>query len=160
MRYIVEPGDTLYYIASKLGTTAEAILEANPGIQPSFVYPGQIIMVPKISSIPMGFYYRVELGDTIYGIAIKFNADLKKLILVNDIRKPYIIYPGQELFIPDIKNSQPPTTDQVYIVQPGDTLYGIAQKFNVTMEEIIHLNNITKPDIIHPGQKLLIPPKA
>ena len=79
------------------------------------------------------------------------------MILINGIQAPYVIYPGQRIFVPGVSAPQPPTGGQVYVVQPGDTLYSIAQKFNVSMEEIIRLNNISRPDLVYPGQRLLIP---
>ena len=44
-----------------------------------------------------------------------------------------------------------------YIVQAGDTLYSIAQKFGTTVEILCRLNNITNPDLIYPGQVLILP---
>ena len=44
-----------------------------------------------------------------------------------------------------------------YTVQAGDTLWSIAQRFNTTVDEIVALNNITNPNLIFPGQVLLIP---
>lgn len=46
MTYIVQPGDTLYSIASRFGITLQALLAANPGMQPGLVYVGQVITVP------------------------------------------------------------------------------------------------------------------
>ena len=44
-----------------------------------------------------------------------------------------------------------------YTVQPGDTLWNIAQRFGTTVEAIVALNNIANPDVIYPGQVLVIP---
>jgi len=44
-----------------------------------------------------------------------------------------------------------------YVVKKGDSVYKIAQKFNVTMQAIILANNLTNPDLIFPGQVLIIP---
>ena len=43
-----------------------------------------------------------------------------------------------------------------YVVQPGDTLGAIAKKYNVTIEQLMKWNNITNPDIIAVGQRLVI----
>jgi spore coat assembly protein SafA len=45
----------------------------------------------------------------------------------------------------------------IYIVQKGDTLWKIAKRYNVTLDAIIKANNITNPDLIYPGQRLIIP---
>ena len=46
----------------------------------------------------------------------------------------------------------------IYIVQLGDSLWNIAKKYNTTIEEIVKLNKIEKPDFIYPGQQLIICP--
>ncbi|WP_018132336.1 CAP domain-containing protein [Effusibacillus pohliae] len=44
-----------------------------------------------------------------------------------------------------------------YTVQPGDTVWRIAQRFEVGMDDIIGQNRLKNPDLIYPGQRLLIP---
>lgn len=44
-----------------------------------------------------------------------------------------------------------------YTVQPGDTLFQIAQRFGTTVQSLVQANNITDPDLIYPGQVLTIP---
>ena len=44
----------------------------------------------------------------------------------------------------------------VYIVKPGDSVWKIAKNLNVTMESIININNLEKPDMVYPGDKLYI----
>jgi LysM repeat protein len=51
----------------------------------------------------------------------------------------------------------PPTTGQTYVVQPGDYLYRIAQRFGVTLSSLIQANNEVPPYIIYAGQVLVIP---
>jgi predicted chitinase/LysM repeat protein len=48
------------------------------------------------------------------------------------------------------------TTTTVYIVQAGDTLSSIARRFDMTLSEIMALNNISNPDLIQIGQELLV----
>lgn len=50
-----------------------------------------------------------------------------------------------------------PSGPITYTVAPGDNLYSIANRFHTTVDAIIHLNNITNPDLIYPGQVLVIP---
>ena len=47
---------------------------------------------------------------------------------------------------------------QEYVVQEGDTLGGIAEQFGVTVDAIVQANSITDPDLIVPGETLIIPP--
>jgi lipid-binding SYLF domain-containing protein len=46
---------------------------------------------------------------------------------------------------------------EYHVVQPGDTLSGIAEKYGISVEALCSLNKITKDQTIHPGQKILIP---
>lgn len=160
MRYIVQPGDTLYSIAMKHNTTLDAIIAANPGINPSMIFPGQIVIIPNSTTPPQGSEYIVKSGDTLYGIAARHNVDLHQLIAINGIKPPYIIYPGQKIIIPGVAKPPQPGEGQVYVVKTGDTLYSIAKKFNVSLEDLIRINNLSNPDQISPGQKLRIPKKA
>lgn len=45
----------------------------------------------------------------------------------------------------------------VYIVRPGDTVSAIAYRFNTTVQQIAIANNLANPDLIYPGQRLIIP---
>ena len=47
----------------------------------------------------------------------------------------------------------------MYIVQPGDSLYKIACRYKTTVEAIAEYNNISNPNYIEVGQKLIIPRK-
>jgi len=51
----------------------------------------------------------------------------------------------------------PAPAPKVYVVKKGDTVYKIAKRFGTTMEAIILANNLRNPDLIYPGQILLIP---
>lgn len=44
-----------------------------------------------------------------------------------------------------------------YVVEPGDTLNLIAEKFDVPLEELIKANNLANPDVLSIGQELIIP---
>ncbi len=51
----------------------------------------------------------------------------------------------------------PPPADCSYVVQPGDTLGIIAQRYGTTVSELVSLNSISNPNLIYPGQVLLLP---
>lgn len=97
--------------------------------------------------IPLGDEYIVKKGDTLSGIARKFNTTVKKLAELNNINDVNLIIVGQVLKVKE-------TTE--YIVQRGDTLSGIARKFNTTVKRLAELNNIQNVNFIRTGQKLKI----
>ncbi|MGH3797573.1 MAG: LysM peptidoglycan-binding domain-containing protein [Pseudonocardiaceae bacterium] len=95
--------------------------------------------------------YIVQPGDTLSGIAEKFDVSLSDLEKANpQITDPDRIFPGEVVYIPG--------SQRTYIVQPGDTLSGIAEKFDVSLSDLEKANpQITDPDRIFPGQAIHIP---
>jgi LysM repeat protein len=52
-----------------------------------------------------------------------------------------------------------PAKPQVHEVRPGDTLYGVAAKYGITLDQLLRLNNLKKNAAIQPGQKLRVSPE-
>ncbi|MGI6647610.1 MAG: LysM peptidoglycan-binding domain-containing protein [Bacillota bacterium] len=106
--------------------------------------------------------YFVQPGDTVYDIARRYGVTPQSIISQNRLTNPDLIYPGQRLLI-TVRETEPPPTPpglKTYIVQPGDTLYAIARRTGVTVNEIVQLNRISNPNLIYPGQQLLLPASA
>ncbi len=97
-------------------------------------------------------YYRVQSGDTLWGIARKFGITVDELKAVNNLKDNSLSI-GQLLFIPIEENDV--SEGEIYIVKSGDTLYGIANKFNLTVDELKKLNNLTSNNLSI-GQKLIV----
>jgi N-acetylmuramoyl-L-alanine amidase len=95
---------------------------------------------------------RVDPGDTLSGIARQFGVDLGALIAENGITEPDRIFPGMILNLPAAP--PPPPTYNQCIVDPGDTLSGIAAQFGISLDRIIAVNPGINPDLIYPGQVL------
>ena len=110
--------------------------------------------------------YAVQPGDTLVGIALRYNLTLAEIALANNLQNPNLILPGQQLILPGIPPlesttpSPDPTTlatDQFHTVQPGETLFIIANQHDVTIGSIVLANNILDPNIVQVGQTLKIP---
>ena len=100
--------------------------------------------------------YTVKSGDTLSGIAAKFGTTYQKIASDNGIANPNIIHPGQVLKIYGGSNQSNSASYQTYTVKSGDTLSGIGSKFGVAYQKIAADNNISDPNLIHPGQVLKI----
>jgi uncharacterized YkwD family protein len=97
--YTVKPGDTLSKIAGNNGVTVSQLLSANPSIKnASLIYAGQKITIPSTKFVT----YTVQPGDTMSGIAKRFEISLAELLKANtQITDPSRIYAGQKITIPD-----------------------------------------------------------
>jgi LysM repeat protein len=99
--------------------------------------------------------YVVVAGDTIFAIAQKFGVTLDQLRAANPkLNGSDNIEIGQVLNIPS--NDQPPSATTQYTVVSGDTLFGIAQRVNISLEALVNLN----PQLIKVGDKLNIPAES
>ena len=148
--YTVQPGDTLYGIARKFNLTVEELKRIN-NLTSNILTIGQVLKVAEDMNMPTRTY-TVQPGDTLYGIARKFNITVEELKRINNLTSN-ILTIGQILQIPA---SSTDTGILTYTVVPGDTLYGIARKFNTTVDQIKQFNNLTS-NILTIGQVLQIP---
>lgn len=111
---------------------------------------------------PEGFLsrYFVISGDTMSIIAQYFGTTKEELIAVNPhITDPNVLYPGDVLCVPGFrKPATCPTNFQGrYEVKDGDTIFSIAQKFNINEEELIRANqHIPNPNFIFPFDVLCV----
>lgn len=99
--------------------------------------------------------YTVMPGNTLWGIANFFGTTVDEIVRVNDIENPEFIIPGLVLKIPA---KVPPDMPAVYIVRPGDTIWGIARRYGISPNDIISYNNLSNPNTIYPGQRLMLKP--
>ena len=104
--------------------------------------------------------YTIQSGDTLSSIARRYNTTVDELVRLNNIQNPNRIYAGETLLIPTKNNSISSGSDDknntIYIVRKGDTLTSIAKRFNTTVNNIVKNNNIINPNLIYPGQRLII----
>jgi len=123
--------------------------------------------------------YIVKAGDTLFSVARKNHIVISKLMKYNNIGLGDTLRVGQVLkvsangtYVPGKVLTQPKSGAQIrkqkaentlpvgampsYTVKKGDTLWGIAQKYHLTLAEIRKLNKMKKSDQIHTGMVLAV----
>ena len=139
--YVVKSGDTLYSIAKIYGTTVNDIVNSN-NLSSSFLSIGQQLIIPKSSSNQTpSFTYTIKRGDTLYSIANMFNTSVNEIKRLNNLTSNFLSI-GQILKIPTIDGLQIPVNYRTYVVKRGDSLYAIANRYNMTVSELMRLNNL------------------
>lgn len=94
--YIVQSGDTLSAIASKLGTTVATLASLNGLANPDLIYVGQTLTTPSNGQVTAR-YYTIQSGDTLGEIAARYGTTVNALMGLNGITNPDVIYAGQTI---------------------------------------------------------------
>ncbi len=97
--YIVQRGDTLSQIALDFGTTVNAIASVNNIRNVNLIYTGQSLRIPSSNYDMSHTLYVVRRGDTLWGISRRFGVSIAKIVMLNRISNPNLIYPGNVLRI-------------------------------------------------------------
>lgn len=149
--YVVKKGDSLWSIARKYGLSV-AELKALNNLSSNTLHIGDTLLVSSVNSTDDNIsdaYYTVKSGDTLWGIARKYNMSVNDLKSLNNLSSNNLSI-GQKLIVSKASSND-------YTVVAGDTLWGIARKFNVSVDDLKSLNNLTS-NSLSIGMVLKIPP--
>lgn len=169
--YKVKSGDTLSGIAHKFGSSVTAIQKlnhlkgANLRIGQELMIPGQQAWVSEYAAEAekndQSFHsaraqYTVQSGDSLWKIAKQNNLKMSTLMDWNNLNRKSKLKPGQKLLIATQVDFDPENNKLTYHIQPGDTLHQIAQRFEVSKNDLLSWNSVKDESYIHPGQELTI----
>jgi LysM repeat protein len=176
--YYVQEGDTLAAVAQKFQIDVETVRQLNYLLDDN-IFVGQILQVPYHEGItaegaptptPEPFAYVVEEGDSLGSIAQQFGVSAVSIMEANNLQNPNNVFIGQRLTIPNYvppnnntTNSGGASSDSAggegvsHVVQPAETLIGIAQKYGVDVNALAAANNVANRNQLRVGQKLTVP---
>lgn len=153
----VRPGETLSTIACRYGTTINQIARYNNIYRKNYIVSGKILKIPQSSSLsgdeenaPV-ISYTVRQGDSLWILAKRYDTTTKKIEELNNL-KTVNLYIGQKLSIPAGPGHS--RTPAVYSVRQGDTPSAIAKRYNISIDQLLQINNLTLNSTIYPGQEL------
>ena len=101
----------------------------------------------------------VQIGDTISSISKFYSINKDLIIKLNNLKDENYIFVGQNLIISESTEHLTKQSDLInnyHIVQTGENLTEISNKYNLKVIDLIDINNLNNPDSIKVGQKLII----
>lgn len=155
--HVVQPGETLFSIARRYGTTVEALTHANGISDPRHLYAGQrLLIVGSAGWSESWATHVVRAGENLWAIARQYGLDWQVLALANRLVNPNLILVGQVLRVP--QGPLAPAAGAPYAVRSGETLTGIALKHGLCWWEVMEANReVSGFPLILAGRWLLLP---
>lgn len=149
-RHVVSKGETLTSIAEDHGVTVEELTRANQLRNADALTPGQTLVVPSKSAASIT--HKVERGETLSSIAAQYGVSVGELSAINQLRDADVLPLGKELVVPLKQLAYVEHT-----VARGETVAEIANRYHVTVSEIVRANLLKDANRVNRGQKLVIP---
>ena len=149
----VKSGDNLGKYTRIYGVSGSSLVAANNLPNPNLIFPGQVIIIPVAKSftpsLTTPFYYVVVTGDTLNGLAKRFEMDPSIIANTNGLANGTVVL-GSSLLIPAGPHS--------HVAVAGETLKSIAALHGTTWQTLAANNpGITNPDVIFSGQPIFVP---
>jgi membrane-bound lytic murein transglycosylase D len=180
--HTVRKGDTFSRIARLYRVDIEPILEINRMKKMKHLSIGTNLLIPipmtqEVTPIPVvkkilqeknqggnaeEIIYTIKKGDSLWSIANEMGVNIGALSRWNNLNPKKKLVPGDKLKI-RVNRGQPFPDEGmrgmngkeiIYVVREGDTLWGIAQRYSVTIADIKTWNHLDGTNQIHPADKL------
>lgn len=169
--YSVKAGDSLSAIAARYGMSYETLARLNNISNPNRIYVGQVLTLSSGSTVSnvvnhstasAAGSYTVKSGDSLSAIAARYGMSYETLARLNNISDPNRIYVGQTLnlgtsgYTSHHYAASSSSNGGSYTIQAGDTLSAIAARYGMSYETLARLNNISDPNRIVAGQRIVL----
>ena len=135
-----------------LAPTSAAVASAGPSAAPSVSAVASAM--PTAAAPTPGGTHLVQSGETLFSIGVLYGVPWQQIAEANGLESD-VIFVGQELLIPVPATPGPGAA--VHYVQPGESVYSIAELYGITPTELADANSLENWDLIYVGQELVIP---
>jgi LysM repeat protein len=163
--HTVLEGHTFWAIAARYEVPIADLYLFNGMNEDSVLNPGDKLTIrladgqpPPPTPTPPA-HHVVREGESLWVIAAYYNTDLATLLWLNGLPQDAVVHPGNEVKVRLIPGEAPPPTPTpqlTHIVKSGDTAWGIALLYNLTLEQLAAFNNIDPNAMLQIGQELAI----
>jgi len=99
--------------------------------------------------------YIVQPYDSLSDIAAKYETTVEELLRLNDLSEPNLLYTGQAILVP--RRSETAASTTVHVMEEGETLGLIAERYGTTVEVLLELNDLPDPNVVPVGTSLVVP---
>lgn len=161
----VQSGHSLWAISARYEVPLETLLLYNNLAENAILQPGDELLIrlaegqaPPPTPTPPATHI-VRQGETAWTIAARYRLSLAEFLWLNGLTEESILHPGNEVVIRLLPGQTPPPTPTpqlTHIVRRGDTLWGIAIQYGLTLDALLALNAISQSTLIREGQALFI----
>jgi murein DD-endopeptidase MepM/ murein hydrolase activator NlpD len=125
--YIVQPGDTLSFIASRFNVSINDLVAANPSIDPNFLSEGQEIVIPGLEGVSGVLETEIiAFGDSLRSLRRRTQVSDEQLKKLNRLVSPTELYVGVSLIIPTQEEQESLSTRMT--ASTGESLLELAVK--------------------------------
>ena len=101
-------------------------------------------------------YHRVKKDEYLIKIARIYDKKTKKLIEINELKNPNLIYPRQKIYLERKKSLKIEEIPKYHVVKKGENLISISFDYDLDWKKIKKLNNLDNVTDIYVGQKIIL----
>ncbi|MEM6297567.1 MAG: LysM peptidoglycan-binding domain-containing protein [Bacteroidota bacterium] len=182
-QHTVRQGEDLIGVARQYSVNFGQLFKANPSTAYGGLAEGEILYIPQVKKTPVNDGtkklkgYLVKSGETLFDICQRFRMDMEeirtlnalptdqlragqRLVVITDVVHRDFFEVDEEMLRPESTNTVTTTVDKVIIhehtVEAKQTLYSIAKRYGISLEELRKQNGLNENSVIHIGDMLRI----
>lgn len=163
--HVMQQGQAMWTIAAYYDVDLDYLYLINGLTEEDVLHPGDEVTVrladgqepPPTPTPPLT--HTVREGESAWSIALQNGIGLDYLYLLNNMNADSMLQPGDQLVVRLAEGQEPPPTPTPpthHVVREGQSLWLIAALYNLTLEQLMDLNELTPQSVIRPGDQLLI----
>jgi len=155
--YIVQPGDTLYEIALRFGTSVEELTSINGITDPSIIVPGSELIIPGFEGISgVLAFHELKFGESLSTLSLQLGSTPNSLVQLNRILNPNRLYIGQAVIVVSTSEEGISPASDVVLVKQGEGKLAFAARNGINPWSVNPLEDQQQRSWIITNERILI----